>query len=95
MCCKVSEAGEQQLVTNKNPGHFLCTSSGVTLLVLHEEIINVGDLGMCMCNYLMFYYQKPSSAEGEEGTCTARDVINSLLCCSGLRKILEASGSRY
>lgn len=87
MCCKVSEAGEQQLVTNKNPGHFLCTSLGVTLLVLHEEIINVGDLGMCI--YLI------SSAEGEEGTCTARDVVNSLLCCCGLRKILEASVSRY
>lgn len=65
VCCK-SEAGEQQLVTNKNPGHVLCTSLGVTLLVLHEEIINVGDLGVCMCIYLMFYYQKPSSAEGRK-----------------------------
>lgn len=95
VCCKVNEAGEQQLVTNKNPGHVLCTSLGVTLLVLHEEIINVGDLAVCMCIYLMFYYQKTIFSWGEEGTCTARDVVNSLLCCSGLRKVLEASISRY
>lgn len=38
VCCEVSEAGEQQLVTNKKPGHLLCTSLGIALLVPHEEI---------------------------------------------------------
>lgn len=55
VCYKVSEAGEQQLVTNKKPGHVLCTSLGVISLVLREEIINKGDLGMCICVYLMIF----------------------------------------
>lgn len=63
VCCKVSEAGEQQLVTNKKPGYFLCASLGVTLLVLHEEIINTGDQSVCICISLMFFTKKQFEIE--------------------------------
>lgn len=95
VCCKLSEAGEQQLVTDEKPGYFLCASLGVPLLVLvlHEEIINIGGQSVWICIYLIFFTE--NQLEVVEGTCTARDVVNSSLCCSGLRKVLEAAVLRY
>lgn len=96
VCCEVSEAGEQQLVTNKKPrpfsvhclrGRFAGAAWG-----------NKYDLAMCICIYLMcicILFIKNHLPWVEEGTCTARDVVNSLLCCSGVRKVLAASVSRY
>lgn len=50
---------------------------------------------VCMCLFDFFFKPKTLFRWVEEGTCTAWDVVNSLLCCSGLRKVLEASVSRY